>query len=146
MEEVGEADGADLRGEVAGDVGGGTTPAVPSNINRSLILLNHFLPEENKSMRVTIEEMRNWLVHYGVDKLLSVDLLAQALQNANRGFSILTQTFMGKIKFYRPWSLPVNLVHQRISAHQKMAHPTGDFVFHHHAPLTSSCIPTEMLF
>jgi hypothetical protein len=46
--------------------------------------------------------MRNWLVHYGVDKLLSVDLLAQALQNANRGFSILTQTFMGKIKFYRP--------------------------------------------
>ena len=53
-------------------------------------------------MRVTIEEMRNWLVHYGVDKSLSVDLLAQALQNANRGFSILTQTCMGKIKFYWP--------------------------------------------
>ena len=57
MEEVGEADGADSRGEVAGDVGGGTTPTVPSNINRSLILLNHFLPEENKSVWVTIEEM-----------------------------------------------------------------------------------------
>ena len=81
--------------------GGRTTPAVLRNISRSLILLSQILLEENKLMWVTIEEMGNWLVNSGVDKWLSVDLLANVLWNANIGFSILTQTFMGKIQFYQ---------------------------------------------
>jgi len=64
--------------------------------------LNHFLPEENKLVWVTLEEMRNQLVYCGVDKSLSTHILANALRFANRGLSILTQSFMGKVQFYRP--------------------------------------------
>ena len=70
MEEVGEDDGADSRGDVAGNLGGKTGPAVPRNISRFLLLLNHFLPEENKLVWVTMEEMRNRLVYCGVDNSL----------------------------------------------------------------------------
>ena len=102
MAEAGEDDGADSRGDTAGNMGGRTGTAVPRNISRFLLLLNHFLPEENKLVWVTMEEMRNRLVYCGVDKSLSTHILANALRFANRGLSILTQSFMGKVQFYRP--------------------------------------------
>jgi hypothetical protein len=82
-----------------------TTPGLLPNISRSLILLNLFLPEDNKLVWVTKEEMRNQLVHCGVDKSLSVDILAKAINNANRGSKIFTRTSMGRIIFYWPAEL-----------------------------------------
>jgi hypothetical protein len=54
---------------------------------------------------VMMEEMRDQLVHCGVDKSLSVDILAKAINNANRGSNILTRTSMGRINFYQPAEL-----------------------------------------
>jgi hypothetical protein len=52
-----------------------------------------------------MEEMRDRLVCCGVNKLLSVDILAKAIINANRGSNILTRTSMGRINFYWPAEL-----------------------------------------
>ncbi len=49
-----------------------------------------------------MEEMHDRLVHCGVDKSLNVDILAKAINNANRGSNILLLTSMGRINFYRP--------------------------------------------
>jgi hypothetical protein len=54
---------------------------------------------------VTKEEISDQLVHCGVDKLLSVDILTKAINNANRGSKILTRTSMGRIIFYPPAKL-----------------------------------------
>jgi hypothetical protein len=102
MEDVGKYDGSSLKENIGGKLATRTIPALPCNIQRSLILLNHYLPENNKLVWVTIEEMRDRLVHCGVDKSLSIDLLAKALKHANRELSLLTQTKMGRIQFYRP--------------------------------------------
>jgi len=111
MEEVGKDDGSSLKEEVGGPIFGcdkqggrerNFTPALPGNITRSLIILNHFLPEENKLVWVTIEEMSDQLVHCGVNKLLCVDLLAKSIRHAHQGGGILARTFMGRIQFYRP--------------------------------------------
>ncbi len=66
--------------EVSGDSPMWTTPALPSSIIRSLLLLNHFFPDENKLVRVMIEEMLDQLVHCGVDKSLSVKLLTKIIK------------------------------------------------------------------
>jgi hypothetical protein len=111
MEEVGKDDGSSLKEEVGGPVFGcdkqggresNFTPSLLGNITRPLIFLNHFLPEENKLVWVTIEEMRDRLVHCGVNKLLCVDLLAKSIRHAHQGGGILARTFMGRIQFYRP--------------------------------------------
>jgi hypothetical protein len=55
------------------DVAVQITLTLPSNITRSLLLLNQFLPEENKLVWVTMDEM------CGVDRSLSVHLLSNAV-------------------------------------------------------------------
>ncbi len=95
--------GSDVREEASSK--SVTTPGLLPNISQSLILLNLFLPENNKLVWVTTEEMRDRLIHCGVHKLLSVDILAKAINNANRGSNFLTRTSMGRINFYRPAEL-----------------------------------------
>ena len=55
MAEAGEDDGADSRGDTAGNMGGRTGTAVPRNISRFLLLLNHFLPEENGMVQAWVD-------------------------------------------------------------------------------------------
>ena len=58
---------------------------------KSLLMLNNGLPENNNKYWITIEEMRERLIHCGVDRALTTDILRQALKKVNRGEAIMTK-------------------------------------------------------
>ena len=126
------------------DVAAQITLTLPSNITRTLLLLNQFLSEENKLIWVTMDEMHDRLVHCGVDWSLSVHLLSNAVRCANRRSTILTSTFMHKIKFFSQLNSLVDLARQRISVCRRMAHPTEYSIFCHRAQVSFACIATQM--
>ena len=56
---------------------------------KNILQLNSALPDDYKKCWITVDEMRERLVHCGVDKALSTDILMTALTRANRSCAIL---------------------------------------------------------
>lgn len=71
-------------------------------ILKNILLLNNNIPEANAKYWVTVDEMRERLVGCGVDKVLTVDIIADALKWANRGGCLLTNRKDGRTNYYRP--------------------------------------------
>ena len=56
---------------------------------KNILQLNSALPDDYKKCWITVDEMRERLVHCGVDKALTTDILMTALTRANRSGVIL---------------------------------------------------------
>jgi hypothetical protein len=79
-----------------------TVSPIKGTQNKSLLLLNNYLPKEYVSFWVTLEEMHDRLVHCWVHNSLSVDTIQAALRLSNRGNTYLSkQKFNGTI-YYVP--------------------------------------------
>ena len=69
---------------------------------KNILQLNSALPDDYKKCWITVDEMRERLVHCGVDKALTTDILMTALTRANRSGVILEKRPEGKTKYFRP--------------------------------------------
>ena len=69
---------------------------------KALLLLNGNLPPENAKIWITVEEMRDRLVHCGVHRSVSTDHLVQALTRVNKGEGLLARRREKGTAFYRP--------------------------------------------
>ena len=72
------------------------------DVMKNILILNNQTPRENNIYWITIEEMRDRLVHCGVDKALTTNMIGEALKKVNRGESFLTRRHEGKTPHYRP--------------------------------------------
>ena len=72
------------------------------DVMKNILILNNQTPRENNMYWITIEEMRDRLVHCGVDKALTTNMIGEALKKVNRGESFLTRRHEGKTPYYRP--------------------------------------------
>ena len=70
--------------------------------NKSLILLNNYLPEDYGSIWVTDEEIRDRLLHCGVHNSLTVDMVQSALRSSNRGNVFLKKREFNGTSYYVP--------------------------------------------
>ena len=77
-------------------------PKLDAAVLKSILVLNHFIPEENMKYWITVDEMRDRLIQCGVDRALSSDMIIQALNQVNRGGSLMTKRPDGKTSYYRP--------------------------------------------
>ena len=69
---------------------------------KNIFILNNQTPRQNNKYWVTIEEMRDRLIHCGIDKALTTNMIAEALKKVSRGESFLTRRHEGKTPYYRP--------------------------------------------
>ena len=69
---------------------------------KNILQLNSALPDDYTKCWITVDEMRERLVHCGVDKALSTEILMTALTRANRSGVILQKRPEGKTKYFRP--------------------------------------------
>ena len=60
------------------------TIKIEVNVLKSILELNLLIPDDNNSYWVTAAEMRDRLVHCGVDKSLTLEMLRQAIKQVNR--------------------------------------------------------------
>ena len=72
------------------------------DVMKNILILNNQTPRENNMYWITIEEMRDRLIHCGVDKALTTNMIGEALKKVNRGESFLTRRHEGKTPYYRP--------------------------------------------
>ena len=70
--------------------------------NKSLLQLHNYLPQEHGSFWVTVEEMRDRLVHCGVHHSLTVDMVQAALRSSNRGNTLLLKREFNGNSYYVP--------------------------------------------
>ena len=71
------------------------------DVMKNILILNNQTPRENNMYWITIEEMRDRLIHCGVDKALTTNMIGEALKKVNRGESFLTRHHEGKTPYYR---------------------------------------------
>ena len=77
-------------------------PKLDKSVLKSILILNHHIPAENMKYWVTVDEIRDRLVHCGVDRALSSDMVFQALSVVNRSGILMTKRPDGNTKYYRP--------------------------------------------
>eukprot|EP00986_Skeletonema_menzelii_P000440 scaffold128_cov140-Skeletonema_menzelii.AAC.16 len=62
---------------------------INGQVKKSILTLNHYLPAEKGELWVTSIEMHQRLIHCGVHRSLSLEMVESALRTANRGDCIL---------------------------------------------------------
>jgi hypothetical protein len=93
------------------------------NVGKSLLLLNNTLPKDKGSIWVTVQEMRDRLVYWGVNTSLTVDMVAYVLRTSNRGNCIIQKRDFNKVAYYVPTvyeEFSVLPTDQRFTANNKL--------------------------
>ena len=80
--------------------------AINGQVKKSILFLNHHLPDEKGALWVTAKEMRDRLVHSGVHHALTLEMVESALKSANRGQKILRMRMFHKIRYFIPTTYP----------------------------------------
>jgi len=80
-------------------------PKLKASTYKQILSLESHYPDKNKDIWVTINEMRDRLVHSGVHNSLSLELLEYALTRCNSGSVFVTKRTDGRTSFYRDSSL-----------------------------------------
>jgi hypothetical protein len=81
------------------------TIKIEANVLKSILELNLLIPDDNNSYWVTAAEMRDRLVHCGVDKSLTLEMLRQAIKQVNRDGCYLIRRREGNEAYFRPAKL-----------------------------------------
>ena len=79
-----------------------TSPKLKAHVLKSILKLNSYLPDESASTWRTKDEIRQILVHCGVHKSLSVEMVQKALTRINRGDKFMSKRPEGHESFFRP--------------------------------------------
>ena len=80
-------------------------PKLKASIYKQILSLESHYPDVNRDIWVTINEMRDRLVHCGVHNSLSPELLEYAVTRCNSGSMFVTKRTDGHTSFYRHSSL-----------------------------------------
>ena len=75
-------------------------PKLSADIQKKLLCFNSALPRENMEVWVTMEEMRDRLIHIGVDCVLTTEMVENAIKRVGRG--LISRRRDWGISFYRP--------------------------------------------
>ena len=77
-------------------------PKLSTDIQKKLLCFNSDLPRNNMEVWVTMEEMRDRLIHIGVDRVLSTEMVENAIKRVGRGLISRRRDGGNNISFYRP--------------------------------------------
>ena len=75
-------------------------PKLSADVQKKLLCFNAALPHKNMELWVTIEEMRERLIHIGVDRMLSIGMLESAINRVGKG--LITRRRDRGTSYYRP--------------------------------------------
>ena len=79
-----------------------TNPAAPETIiKKGILILNNDLPLDVSSYWLTAEDLRNRLIHSGVRKSLSLEMVHDSLRRYNSNEAHLKTRLYNKTRFYR---------------------------------------------
>ena len=79
---------------------------INGHVKKSILFLNHYLPDEKGALWVTANEMHERLVHSGVHRTLTLEMVESALKSANRGQKILRKRVFHNINYFIPTKHP----------------------------------------
>ena len=75
-------------------------PKLSADVQKKLLCFNSALPRKNMELWVTIEEMRERLIHIGVDRMLSIEMIQTAIKQVGNG--LITRRRDWGTSYYRP--------------------------------------------
>ena len=75
-------------------------PKLSADVQKKLLCFNSAIPYKNMVLWVTIEEMRERLVHIGVVRMLSIEMLQTAIKQVGNG--LITRRRDWGTSYYRP--------------------------------------------